>query len=157
MDMTEPSSVATEPPDADDVSAEELGAEVRGAVVRLYRRLRFEKTDDPLGDTPSSVLATLAKKGAHSLRELSGREHVTPPAMNQTMNALVAAGYVVREADPTDGRRVLFVATPQGVAVTAEARRRRHVWLNAQLAELSSTERSTLLAAAQLLRRVADA
>jgi DNA-binding MarR family transcriptional regulator len=145
MDMSAPEGI------------DELGVQVRRAVGRLYRRLRFERSDDTLGDTPSSVLATLARRGAHSLRELSEREHVTPPAMNQTMNSLVASGYVVREPDPTDGRKVFFVATADGIAMAAQTRHRRHSWLNNQLAQLSPAERNTLQEAAQILRRIADA
>ena len=136
---------------------DELGMQVRRAVARLYRRLRFERSADVLGDTPSSVLARLARRGPYSLRELSEHEHVTPPAMNQTMNSLVASGYVERQPDPTDGRRVLFVATTEGVAMAAETRHRRHEWLNQQLAQLSPAQRDTLQEAAQILRRIADA
>ncbi len=145
MDMSAPEAI------------DELGMQVRRAVARLYRRLRFERSADVLGDTASSVLARLARRGPHSLRDLSEREHVTPPAMNQTMNALVASGYVVREPDPTDRRKVLFVATTDGVAMAAETRYRRHEWLNRQLAELSPAERDTLHEATQILRRIADA
>jgi DNA-binding MarR family transcriptional regulator len=142
---------------AGDVSVEELGVELRGAVSRLYRRLRAEKADDQLGDTHSSVLALLVKQGPHTLRQLSDHEHVTPPSMNQTVNTLAAHGYLVREHDPTDGRKVLLVATSEGIALAAETRRRRHTWLNSQLQELSPTALRTLLEAARILRQVADA
>lgn len=143
-------------PGSSDVDPEELSTEVRRAVVRLHRRLRFEKADESLGDTAGSVLRRLVRHGPHSLREMSELEHVTPPAMTQTMNSLAAAGYVVRAPDPTDGRKVSFVATADGVALAAETRRRRHSWLVAQLSELSPAERRALLVAAEILSRVAD-
>ena len=134
---------------------DETSTEIVDAVSRLYRRLRTERTHE-LGDTASFVLGHLAKEGPRTLGYFSERERVTPPSMNQTMNALVAAGYVVREEDPSDGRKVLFVATDTGVALAAENRRRRHAWLNAQLDTLTPAERATVREAAHLLRTLAD-
>src|ERR1017187_5882663 len=157
MTMDESRTGIVEKQGAGDVSVEELGVELRGAVSRLYRRLRAEKADDQLGDTHSSVLALLVNEGPHTLRQLSDHEHVTPPSMNQTVNTLAGSGYLVREHEPTDGRKVLLVATPEGIALATETRRRRHSWLNSQLQELSPDARRTVLDAARILRQVADA
>jgi DNA-binding MarR family transcriptional regulator len=154
--MSDSAHGSVQTPDLADVRVQELAAEVRGAVVRLHRRLRFEKADDPLGETASSVLSLLAKRGARTLKELSEHEHVTPPAMNQTMNSLAASGLVVREPDPSDGRKVLFVATSHGVQLAAETRRRRHAWLVGQLHELSPAQQASVLEAARILGQVAD-
>lgn len=154
--MTHPAETSPDPAGGSDIEAEELSVEVRRAVIRLHRRLRYEKADDSLGDTASSVLRRLVKFGPHSLRQMSELEHVTPPAMTQTMNALASAGYVMRQPDPTDGRKVLFVATADGLAVAAETRRRRHAWLVSQLSDLTPTERRSLAVAAEILSRVAD-
>ena len=135
---------------------EELGAELRMAVARLYRRLRAERADDQLGDTHSAVLGKLVKDGPHTLRELSDHERVTPPSMNQTVNWLATAGYLTREPDPSDGRKVLLVATPAGTALAVETRRRRPAWLNAHLDRLTTDEQQTLLDAARILRGIAD-
>jgi DNA-binding MarR family transcriptional regulator len=134
---------------------DESTGELVGAVSRLYRRLRAERTHE-LGDTATFVLGHLAKEGPRTLGYLSERERVTPPSMNQTVNALVAAGYLVREEDPSDGRKVLFRATPAGIALATENRRLRHAWLNAQLDKLSPAERATVREAAHLLRTLAD-
>jgi DNA-binding MarR family transcriptional regulator len=139
-----------------DPTIDELGTELRMAVGRLYRRLRAERADDQLGDTHSAVLGRLVKEGPQTLRQLSDHERVTPPSMNQTVNWLATAGYVVREADPSDGRKVLVTPTPTGTALALETRRRRHAWLNARLQMLSPPERQTLLAAARVLRGIAD-
>src|SRR5579863_6548418 len=107
----------------DTSSADELDSDFSTAVTRLYRRLRAEKADDQIGDSHRTVLALLVKEGPHTLRELSDREHVTPPSMNQTVNALAEWGYVERRGDPDDGRKVILAATSAGAALIAETRR----------------------------------
>ncbi|HWE07935.1 MAG TPA: MarR family transcriptional regulator [Solirubrobacteraceae bacterium] len=135
---------------------EQLVSDVPAAVARLYRRLRAEKPGGQIGDSQLSVLALLVKTGPHALGELSDHEHVTPPSMNQTVNSLAQAGYVTRQGDPDDGRRVILVATPEGVALIEETRRRRHAWLNARLRELSDAEREILATATGIISKIAD-
>ncbi len=89
----------------------DLATDLQGAVARIYRRVKAEMSDDQLGQTQSTVLSYVTKHGPQTLRALSERERVTPPAMNQTVNALQAAGLVTRGPDPTDGRKVLVAAT----------------------------------------------
>ncbi len=137
-------------------SPTDLGMDVAGAVVRLHRRLKAERIDDQIGDTHYSVLVFLVKQGPHSLKELSIRERVTPPSMNQTVNALEAAGYIERHDDPVDRRKVLIAATDSGIAIAKQTRRLRHAWLNARLKNLSTDDREALERAAQILRQIAD-
>lgn len=137
-------------------SVEELEADFPAAITRLYRRIRAEKAGDQISDSHRSVLALLVRQGPHTLTELSEREHVTPPSMNQTVNALAESGYVERTNDPADGRKVILVATPGGVALIEETTRRRHAWLGARLQELSPDERRTLAKASGILSRIAD-
>ena len=134
----------------------DLGTELRGAVVRLYRRLRAEKSDDQLSENLSVALGYLVKRGPLTLRELSDLERVAPPSMNQTVNALAALGYVERTPDPTDGRKVLISATDTGAEVGLATRRRRHEWLGGHLDQLTDAERATLLEAARIIRTIAD-
>jgi DNA-binding MarR family transcriptional regulator len=135
---------------------DELASDVQVAVARMYRRARAEIPDNELGDTPMSVLSYLVKQGPHTQSALSDRERVTPPAMNQIVNALQASGLVAKSPDPTDGRKVLVAATDSGTALWREGRRARYAWLNARLAELSERERQSLAEAARILREMAD-
>ncbi len=140
----------------DQPRAEDLDSDFSTAVTRLYRRLRAEKADDQIGDSHRTVLALLVKEGPRTLRELSDHEHVTPPSMNQTVNALAEWGYVERRGDPDDGRKVILAATRAGAALIAETRRRRYAWLNAQLATLSAGERRVLSAATGIINKIAN-
>jgi DNA-binding MarR family transcriptional regulator len=141
---------------AGDAIVENLDADFLAVVSRLYRRLRAEKASDQISDSQLSVLALLVREGPRTLRELSDREHVTPPSMNQTVNALEDARYVARKDDPDDGRKVILVATAKGAALVAETRHRRHAWLTAQLQTLSAGERRTLSAATGIIGKIAD-
>jgi DNA-binding MarR family transcriptional regulator len=138
-----------------DVDMDQLATELQGAVARIYRRVRSETPDNELGDTALSVLKHVFKNGPQTPRALSDRERVTPPAMNQTINALEAAGFVTRNPDPTDGRKVLVTATDSGVALMTEGRRARHLWLNSRLAALTDRQRQALLEATRILNDMA--
>jgi DNA-binding MarR family transcriptional regulator len=134
----------------------DLGQSLRVAVLRLSRRLRAEKADDELSDAQSAVLGFLFRDGALTPGTLSELERVKPPSMNRTINCLVDAGYVTREAAPDDGRRVLVTLTEEGRAIVSETRRRRDAWLVKRLAELPADERRAVADAARILRGIAD-
>jgi DNA-binding MarR family transcriptional regulator len=137
-------------------SIEELDANLASAVSRLFRRVRAEKASDQISDSHRLALALLVKEGPHTLSELSERERVKPPSMNQTVNALVELGYVERRDDPADGRKVILAATTTGQVLIEETRRRFHAWLQAQLAELSPQDREILTRAAVIIHKLAD-
>ena len=135
---------------------QELGAELRTAIARVYSRFRSERAEGELGDAAVEVLTGLVKSGPMTLTRLSERGHVTTGSMSQTINRLADGGYLTRRKDPGDGRRVLLEATESGRRIGAAARAHRESWLYARLAELSADERATLAQAAELMRRVAD-
>ena len=131
--------------------------ELRSAIARIARRLRAENADDQLGSTQLTVVMLLAREGPHTLSALSDFVRVTPPSMNQTVNSLESLGFVQREPDPNDGRKVLVVATKAGLAYANETSRRRHEWLSMQLEGISDADRRALIKATGILRRIADA
>jgi DNA-binding MarR family transcriptional regulator len=134
---------------------QELGVELRVAVVAVYSRFRSERAEGELGDAALAVLVALDKVGAMTLTELSERAHVTAGSMSQTVKRLADGGYLARRKDPGDGRRVLLEATESGRRIGAAARAHRESWLNDRLAELTEEDRATLARAAALMRRVA--
>jgi DNA-binding MarR family transcriptional regulator len=69
---------------------------------------------------------------------------------------LVEHGYVERTPDPEDARAGILTATPAGVEVLAESRRRRTAELVARLERLTDAERDAVLGAAPALRRLVD-
>src|SRR4051812_42635604 len=121
---------------------DELSAALRTGVGRLQRRFRSERAVGDLGDAAIAVLAHLVKEGPKTLKALSDYERVTPATMSQTVNRLSADGYLERNRDPDDGRRVLFSATAPGIALVDEVRARSTAWLDAAMCQLTAEERA---------------
>lgn len=130
-------------------------SELRGAVMRLSRRLRHQRVDESLSPTEMAVLATLARCGSATPGELARKEHVQPPSMTRIVAMLEAKGLVHREPHPDDRRQVVVSRTEQADAMLAESRDKRNAWL-AQLAEgLTDEERAVLRQAAPVLEKLA--
>ncbi|EWM14375.1 transcriptional regulator, MarR family [Kutzneria sp. 744] len=120
------------------------------AVGRLSRILR--RSGSPgLGQGSISALATLAYKGPMRLGDLAAREGVAPPTLSRIIAALVESGYVMREADPQDGRASLVRATPEGERIMAGVRSERLHELHNRLERLTEEQRTALAAAVPAL------
>jgi DNA-binding MarR family transcriptional regulator len=146
---------ATEKHPFEDEEAD-LGAQLRSAVARLYRRFRSERPEGSLGDAALAVLTRLQKHGPQTLTELSEHDRVSPASMSQIVNRLTSAGYAVRTPDSGDGRKVLFSATGEGDELASAARAQRNAWLDARLRALSAEDRAVIARATALLGSIAD-
>jgi len=133
-----------------------LASELRMAVMRLRRRLAFERhPDNELSLSQMTVLGTLFRRGELTVGELAAFERVQPPTMTRTIGCLEDGGYVSRRPHESDGRQVLITLTDVGRAMVLADRDRRDAWLARQLAGLTSDERDLLREAAPLLDRLA--
>lgn len=133
----------------------ELAADLRRALGSSTRRIRSRRGAADLPDPQFNVLAILLREGPLTPGALADTEHVQPPSMTRTVNALVALGFVQKSEHPTDGRLVVVSLTAAGEAEVKETRRRRDAWLAEQLGTMTADERRTLAQAAVLLRRIA--
>lgn len=149
----EPASVPT----AAQCRPTTLAGELRGALSVSTRRIRSRRGAADLPDAQFTALAVLLRRGPMTPGALADHEHVQPPSMTRTVNALVELGFVTKEPHPTDGRLVLVTPTEAGESEVRETRRRRDDWLAQQLTTLTPQERATLAQAAELLRRIAAA
>jgi DNA-binding MarR family transcriptional regulator len=138
------------------VDAPALAARLRLGVTRLARRLRQEAE---AGVTPSmlSALSAAERKGSLTMRDLCRAEQVQPPTMTRIVAALVEAGLVEREADPTDGRVAWVTVTPGGRRLLERSRRRKEAYLAKALGSLEQDELRILEDAAGILERLTDA
>ena len=130
--------------------------ELRLSIQRLARRIRSMQGDEDVTEGQRSVLFTLANNGPQTLGALSEHERVTPPSMNRTINALVAAGLVTRTTASDDARKVRLELSDAGRVFIDETRRRRDAWFTQRLAELSVEHREILDAAGPILRGLAE-
>ncbi|MEJ1153994.1 MarR family transcriptional regulator [Microbacterium marmarense] len=145
------------PPDAPasgDLTSE--ASNLRIATFRLARRMRTQRAVDSMSDGQFAVLAVLWTFGDHALSELAERERISPPAMNRTVNCLEKSGYLSRNADESDGRKVVISLTDEGRAVVKETARRRDAWIEEALDDLDASQRDVLAAAAVLMQRMVD-
>ncbi|MEY9934657.1 DNA-binding MarR family transcriptional regulator [Catenulispora sp. GP43] len=141
---------------ANAVEETELSVDLRAAVGGLYRRFRGMRPEGALGDAAIDVLTHLHKHGPATLTELSDRARVSPASMSQTVNRLTSAGYAFRTRDPHDGRKVLFITTPEGDTIAGATHAHRTAWLDERLNALSDEDRAVLARAAELLRGIAE-
>ena len=135
-----------------------LAAELRTSVMRLRRRLAYQRhPDNELSLNQMAVLGCLFRAGgALTVGELASAERVQPPSMTRTVNSLEQSGDVVRRPHETDGRQVVVQLSDQGRARVLADRDRRDAWLNQRLRELTPDERAILRKAAPILEELAQ-
>jgi DNA-binding MarR family transcriptional regulator len=130
-------------------------SDLRGAIMRLSRRLRHQRVDESLSPTEMSVLATLARCGSATPGELARKEHVQPPSMTRIVAMLESKGLVRREPHPDDRRQVVVSRTEQAAAMLDESRTKRNAWLSELAEGLTDEERAILRQAAPVLEKLA--
>ena len=129
---------------------------LRGAVMRLSRRLRHQRVDESLSPAEMSVLGTLAHCGSASPGVLARKEHVQPPSMTRIIAMLEAKGLVRLEPHPHDRRQKVVTPTDRAADVLAASRRKRNAWLAELAGRLDDEEWAQLRAAAPVLEKLAD-
>jgi DNA-binding MarR family transcriptional regulator len=135
---------------------DEVGAELRRAVVRLYSRFRSERVEGEVPDAALHVLIVLDKQGPRSLSDLAETARVTLGSMSQTVRRLEQLAHVTKSRGTEDRRKVLFTLTDRGRAAVTTSLHHRRGWLNDRLAELTAAERADIARVAPLLLRIAD-
>ncbi len=125
-----------------------------GLVVRRFRQLPIS----PALTMPEiSALARLDRHGPGTSSDLAKIEEIRPQSMGVTLGKLLDKGLVVREADPTDGRRVLLSLTETGRRVLNDRRAQRTEKLaQALAAHFTPDELAQLAAVTPLIERLAS-
>jgi len=131
----------------------ELADQIHSLAVHLLRRLRVKDQESGIGPAQLSALSVLVFGGPKSLRELAEVEQVKPPTMSRIVKGLQRSR-LVRRYRTTDGRRIRLEATPQGVTLMREGRKRRVGLLANAFAELSELELARLRESAELLQQI---
>lgn len=130
-----------------------LASMLRIATMRLARRLRAERSDETLGLSQLSALATLDRFGPLSPTALADHERIQPPSMTRVIAALEVRDLIARDAHPSDRRQSVIAITDAGHKIVVEDRRRRQAWLAQRIEELEEDERARLRAALPILQR----
>ncbi|HIZ36077.1 MAG TPA: MarR family transcriptional regulator [Candidatus Ruania gallistercoris] len=130
-----------------------LASRLRLTLLRTARKLRAERAGR-LSETQHAVISAVVAHGPFTPSALAAREHVRPPSMTRTIQALESEGLLQRTEHPEDRRQVLVTSTEAGREYVAETRRRRDKWLSRRLAALTPEERQVLSQAEEILRRI---
>jgi len=137
-----------------------LAVRLSVALKRLRSRLREEAGVTATGFTISqlALLDHLLKQGPSTAASLAAAEHVSQQAIAQSVATLKAAGLIMTESHPTDGRKVLIDITPAGRRLFESLLESRETWLVRVIdATMTPEDRAALDVAVELLERLADA
>ncbi|WOE32923.1 MULTISPECIES: MarR family winged helix-turn-helix transcriptional regulator [unclassified Acinetobacter] len=92
-------------------------------VDRIISKLLSEALKD-LGITlpQFTALSVLAAKGSLSNAKLAARSFIKPQSTNKILQDLLSQGWIVKQSDPSHGRRILIHVTPEGFEKLTQCR-----------------------------------
>ena len=126
------------------------------AVLGLGRRLRAERPAGSPSLSAISVLSTLRRAGAMPATQLAAAERLQPQSLTRIIAGLEAAGWIARRRSTADRREISIALTARGRKLLDGERRARQAWLERAIATtLTAAERTTLLAAADVMLKLA--
>ncbi|MBC8089680.1 MAG: MarR family transcriptional regulator [Phycisphaerae bacterium] len=132
----------------------DIADRLHSIAIHLLRRLRKVDEATGLSGPRLSALSVVVFAGPVTLTELAMAEQVKPPTMTRLVQALEDDGYLVRTADPLDGRVSRIAASAKGKAVMMDGRAKRVRMLAGLLSELSMSEQKALRKAVGSLEEV---
>lgn len=104
-----------------------------------------------------AALGRVVEDGPTTMTDLALAEHVRRQSMTETVAVLRADGLLDSQPDPTDGRKVLLVATRKGRELLTSIPVAREAWLGVAIDTLlDPEEQRTLRTAAAIMKRLAD-
>lgn len=119
------------------------------------RHVRDPATSELVSSGQASILDHLDEIDGIGLNDLARHMGVTPGTMSIAIDRLAGKGYVVRDRDKEDGRRVRLRLTPAGVRVRDAQTVLDPELVDAMLAPLSPEEREEGLRGLEILARAA--
>jgi len=135
----------------------EVARSIRRSAIRLVRRLRLERADEGLSMLNLSILGILYRKGPATATDLAIQEHIRPQSLTRLLASLERRGYVSRQPDEADRRRLLITLTSGGKKALGADVRQKEEWLARGMERtLSPDDRELLLHASRLLDRLAE-
>lgn len=130
--------------------------EVLDVVMLVSRviRLQMRSHRAPQMSVPQfRALLFVRRKPQVSISELADHLGLTRPTTTALVDKLVRSGWMVREGDVSDRRRVRLGLTRAGEAILASAEQQTQAYFVQRLGHLSEEERTCVFQAMQILRR----
>lgn len=132
-------------------------ARIVRSVLRLARRLRRPAGEGEVTGSGLALLASLHRQGPMSAVTLAKGEGLQPQSLSRLLVRLENAALIERPTDPADRRRQLIALTDAGAMALHRAMVRRRQWLaDAMSNQLDDADRRTLLAASDVMLRLAN-
>ena len=119
------------------------------------RHVQDEETNQRLSAHQASILDHLDDLDATSLLTLAGHMGVTASTMSLTVDRLVRAGYVTRDRDVLDARKVALRLTKDGARVKERKSVLDRELVAGMLARMKPRDRSAGLAGLEILAKAA--
>jgi DNA-binding MarR family transcriptional regulator len=142
----------------DQPDPQEVAAALHVSIGLLAHRLRQVPVQEELTMPEISALSRLERAGPATPGAMANAAQISPQGMGATLAALEERGYVRRQADPTDGRRVLMSVTDAGRRMLRNKKTARAEQLGKALSEgFTRGDLKTLMAAAKLIERLGEA
>lgn len=122
---------------------------------RLNRRLRQQADVGDLTRSQLNVISRIERDGPATVSDLARAEGVRPQSMGATVASLEDAGYLRRDADPSDRRKTAISLSAAAQEQIAASRLVRQDWLQRALSrELTAEELGQVRDAIALLSRI---
>jgi DNA-binding MarR family transcriptional regulator len=137
-----------------DAAAVDVADRLHSAAIHLLRRVRREDAGAGLSAPQLSALSVLAFRGSLTLGELAHAEQVRPPTITRIVADLERAGLATRSTRESDRRVTIVSATPKGVRLLEQGRRRRIAALAAEIIALPRADIAQLEGAIDILERL---
>jgi DNA-binding MarR family transcriptional regulator len=131
-------------------------ARLRIAVSRMARQLRPTAAAGSLTTTEVDMLVAAEKHGPARMSDLASFSGVNPTMLSRMVSKLEQAGFLRRQADPTDGRVWRVEATKKASALLERVRSERNDALSKLLDDLDDTDRQAVAAATPVLERLGE-
>jgi DNA-binding MarR family transcriptional regulator len=131
-------------------------ARLRISVARMARWLRPTAAAGPLTTAEVDMLIVAEKHGPARMSDLASFCGLNPTMLSRMVPKLEEAGFLRREADPTDGRVWRVEATKKARNLLQRVRTERNDALSKLLDDLDDSEREAIAAATPVLEKLAE-
>lgn len=128
-------------------------------IIAFYRLFTsFEREQICCGTVSAAqcILLQTLLDGEWDVSSLASQTRVTKSAMTRLIDGLEARGWVARDKEPNDGRRVLVSLTPDGKQEATRLLRLTEKSVATMLEGIPPSERDQVMRSIHLLRRAAE-
>ncbi len=110
--------------------------------------------EGPRVTMPQMRVLHMASQDAPTLSDVADALRVTRPTATRLVDGLVQRGWLTREIDPQDRRRIRLRTTPEGRRILAHVQEAVHASVSERLARLAPADLEALFRGLQALEQV---